>query len=128
MLPLCAEEGIGVIPWSPLARGVLAAARRSLEGDTARSKSDDYTRRLYGEADFEIVDRVAALAEQRGVPPARVALAWLLHRPEVTAPIVGATRMEHLEEAVRAVDLTLGDDERARLEEPYRPRTIQGHE
>ncbi len=128
MLPLCAEEGIGIVPWSPLARGVLAAARRSLEGDTTRSKSDDYTRRLYGEADFEIVDRVAALAEERGVPPARIALAWLLHRPEVTAPIVGATRMEHLEEAVRAVDLTLAEDERARLEEPYRPRTIQGHE
>jgi aryl-alcohol dehydrogenase-like predicted oxidoreductase len=131
MLPLCREEGIGVIPWSPLARGVLAAGRRTVdraEGETARAKSDDYTTRLYEGADFAIVDRVADLAEEKGVSPARVALAWLLHQPGVTAPIVGATRMKHLEDAVGAVGIRLTAEERQRLEEPYRPRPVLGHQ
>jgi aryl-alcohol dehydrogenase (NADP+) len=118
MLPLCREEGIGVIPWSPLARGVLAAGRRGTGGDTTRAQSDDYTRRLYEGADFEIVDRVVSVAEARGVSPARIALAWLLHQPGVTAPIIGATKMHHLEDAVAAVKIHLDAEERARLEEP----------
>lgn len=131
MLPLCREEGIGVIPWSPLARGVLAAGRRTVnraEGETARAKSDDYTTRLYEGADFAIADRVADLAREKGVSPARIALAWLLHQPGVTAPIVGATKMKHLEDAVGAVGVRLTAEERQRLEEPYRPRPVLGHQ
>ncbi|HSN86436.1 MAG TPA: aldo/keto reductase [Thermoanaerobaculia bacterium] len=131
MLPLCREEGIGVIPWSPLARGVLAAGRRGVDreaGETARAKSDDYTTRLYEGADFDIVDRVVSLAEEKNVSPARIALAWLLHQPGVTAPIVGATKMKHLEDAAGAVGIRLTAEERQRLEEPYRPRPVLGHQ
>jgi aryl-alcohol dehydrogenase (NADP+) len=128
MLPLCRDEGIGVLPWSPLARGVLAAGRRGLTTDTTRAKSDDYTRRLYEDADFAIVDRVVTLAEERGVSPGRIALAWLLHQPGVTAPIIGATKMHHLEDAVGAVNVQLDADELRRLEEPYRPREVKEHE
>jgi aryl-alcohol dehydrogenase-like predicted oxidoreductase len=128
MLPLCRAEGIGVLPWSPLARGLLAGGRREgLEGDSVRAKSDDYARMLYEDSDLAIADRVAETASRRGISPARVALAWLLSRPGVTSPIVGATRLEHLEDAVGSLGVTLTDEEVRLLEEPYRPHTIRGH-
>ncbi len=129
MLPLCAEEGLGVIPWSPLARGVLTGNRRQdLRSDTARGQSDDFTLHLYDQSDLEVVACVLEVAEQRGVTPAQVALAWLLRQPTVTAPIVGATKLEHLEQAAATVDLELNDEECAALEAPYRPHSVKGHE
>ncbi|HET8561836.1 MAG TPA: aldo/keto reductase [Marmoricola sp.] len=125
MLPLCAEEGIGVLPWSPLARGRLA---RSWGESTRRSETDAFGRTLYDVADSDraIVDRVGEVATQRGEPRARVAMAWLLHQPTVTAPIVGATRPEHLADAVAATELQLSADEVALLEEPYTPHPVVG--
>ena len=125
MLPLCAAEGVGVIPWSPLARGVLT---RPWETTTERSETDEFARSLYGqvESDRATVERVAQVASDRGVPPAQVALAWVLHKPVVTAPIVGATKMNHLDDAVAAVDIHLSDEELKRLEEPYVPHPPAG--
>jgi len=136
MLPLCRDEGLGVIPWSPLARGLLAGNRKPSDlaadqkaGATTRAKSDEYAHRLYyNEGDDRIVERVVELAAERGVEPAQVALAWLLHQDGVTAPIVGATQMLHLDQAVAAVDLRLSDEEVAHLAEPYAPRPVLGHE
>jgi len=127
MLPLCREEGIGVIPWSPLARGFLAGNRRpSDKGTTARAQTDDIAHRLYyTESDFKIVERVVALADRRGVSPAQIALAWLLHQPGVTAPIVGASKMEQLDQAIAAVDITLTEDDRRELEELYQPHPVR---
>ena len=127
MLPLCREEGIGVIPWSPLARGFLAGNRRpSDKGTTARAQTDDIAHRLYyTESDFKIVERVVALADRRGVSPAQIALAWLLHQPGVTAPIVGASKMEQLDQAIAAVDITLTEEERRELEELYQPHPVR---
>jgi aryl-alcohol dehydrogenase-like predicted oxidoreductase len=131
MLPLCRQEGIGVIPWSPLARGLLARPRPSdaqiRSGGTARAGSDAYSPRLYDTAgDWDVVDAVERVARQRGVTMAEVALAWLLSRPGVTAPIVGATKPEHLEAALRAVDLALTVEEVAALEAPYQPHAVRG--
>jgi 1-deoxyxylulose-5-phosphate synthase len=129
MLPLCRAEGIGVIPWSPLARGFLAGRRRRGEEDTRRGKVDKFAHDLYYQPeDFEVVDRLVALAERKGVKPAQIALAWLLHQPGLTAPIVGATRMEHLEDAVAALEIRLDEEERKDLEMPYRPHPVLGHE
>ncbi len=130
MLPLCREEGIGVIPWSPLARGFLAGNRpRGEQGETVRAKQDNYSHEMYRQPeDWDVADRVAAVAARRGVKPAQIALAWLLLQPGVTAPIVGATRMEHLEDAVAALDVPLDEAERRELEEPYRPHPVLGHE
>jgi 1-deoxyxylulose-5-phosphate synthase len=129
MIPLCIDQGVGVIPWSPLARGVLAGNRtRSGERRTTRAGSDQFTDYLYDQpTDFDVVERVAELAAERGVPPAQIALAWLLHKPGVTAPIVGATKPEHLNDALAAEQLTLSDEEIARLEEPYVPHPVLGH-
>jgi aryl-alcohol dehydrogenase (NADP+) len=129
MIPLCRAEGIGVIPWSPIARGLLAGNRgRGGEGLTTRAREDEYSHRMYTrEADFQVVDRTSEVASELGVSPAQVAIAWLLHRPGVTAPIVGATKLEHLEEAVAAVKVELGAEEMARLEEPYVPHPVLGH-
>ncbi len=129
MIPLCVEQGIGVIPWSPLARGVLAGNRtREGERRTTRSDSDPFTDYLYSQpTDFDVVERVAEVASERGAPPAQVALAWLLHKPAVTAPIVGATRIEHLHDALAAEQLTLSHEEISRLEEPYAPHPVLGH-
>jgi 1-deoxyxylulose-5-phosphate synthase len=127
MLPLCLDEGVGVIPWSPLARGRLT---RDPGAVTARTADDRFGERLYGptaETDARIVAEVKRIAEERGVSRAQVALAWLLSRPGVVAPIVGATKPKHLEEAVAAVDLRLTDEEVAALEEPYVPHPISGH-
>ncbi|HYA68678.1 MAG TPA: aldo/keto reductase [Acidimicrobiales bacterium] len=129
MIPQCVDQGIGVIPWSPLARGVLAG-NRSRDGDrrTTRSGTDPFTDHLYGHpADFNVVERVAEVAAGRAVPPAQVALAWLLHKPPVTAPIVGATAVAHVEDALAAEKLALGPDEIKRLEEPYVPHPVLGH-
>ncbi|MGO9029787.1 MAG: aldo/keto reductase [Acidimicrobiales bacterium] len=129
MIPLCLDQGVGVIPWSPLARGVLAGNRaRSGERRTTRSGSDPFTDLLYSQpTDFDVVERVAEVAAERDVPPARIALAWLLGRPGVTAPIVGATKLVHLTDALAAEPLVLSDEEVARLEEPYVPHPVLGH-
>jgi len=126
MMPLCREEGIGVVPWSPLARGFLAGNRRSSDkGETARAQSDKIAHELYyRETDFRIVDRVVALAGPKGVKPAQIALAWLLHQPGVTAPIVGATKMEQLDQAIAALDITLSEEECRNLEELYEPHPV----
>jgi aryl-alcohol dehydrogenase (NADP+) len=124
MHPLCADQGIGVIPWSPLARGRLT---RDWDEQTARSGTDEFGKRLYDErSDRAIVARVAEIAEQRGVSRAQVALAWVLAKPVVSAPIVGVTKDAHLDDAVAAVDLHLTDEELARLEEPYTPHPVVG--
>jgi aryl-alcohol dehydrogenase-like predicted oxidoreductase len=129
MIPLCIDQGIGVIPWSPLARGVLAGNRsRDGERRTTRAGSDPFTDYLYSQpSDFDVVERVAEVAAERAVPPAQVALAWLLHRPGVTAPIVGATKPTHLSDALAAEQLTLSAEEMKRLEEPYLPHPVLGH-
>ncbi len=129
MIPQCIDQGVGVIPWSPLARGVLAGNRsRDGERRTVRSGTDPFGDTLYSSAgDFDVADRCAEIAAERGVPSAQVALAWLLHRPGVTAPIVGATRAGHLEDALAAEELTLTAAELERLEEPYVPHSVLGH-
>ncbi|GGX72799.1 aldo/keto reductase [Streptomyces minutiscleroticus] len=124
MLPLCADQGVGVLPWSPLARGRLA---RDWDATSARSETDEFGKTLYQEGDREIVEAVTRIAAERGVPRAQVALAWLLHQDTVSAPIVGATRPRHLDDAVAAVDLELTDEEIEQLERPYTPRGIKGH-
>ena len=129
MIPLCIDQGVGIIPWSPLARGVLAG-NRTREGarNTTRSDTDGFTDYLYGQpTDFDVVERVAEVADGRGVSPAQVALAWVLRRPGVTAPIVGATKPGHLVDALAAEQLELSDAEVARLEEPYVPHPVLGH-
>ncbi len=129
MIPQCLDQGVAVLPWSPLARGLLAGTRtRSGERRTTRSETDAYADELYGRPeDFDVVERLVEVAAERDAPPAQVALAWLLHKPGVTAPIVGATRLEHLDDALAAVELALTSDEVARLEEPYRPHPVLGH-
>ncbi len=129
MIPQCIDQGVAVLPWSPLARGLLAGTRtREGERLTERARTDPFGDSLYKpEVDFAVVDRVAEVASARGVPAAQVALAWLLHKPGVTSPIVGATKLEHLDDAVAAEQLTLDPAEIARLEEPYAPHSIAGH-
>jgi aryl-alcohol dehydrogenase-like predicted oxidoreductase len=129
MIPQCIDQGVAVMPWSPLARGVLAGTRtRAGEQRTTRSGTDPLLDSFYNQpADFDVVERVAEIAAARGVPPAQVALAWLLHRPGVTAPIVGATRPGHVEDALAAEQLELSGDEMTRLEEPYLPHSVRGH-
>jgi aryl-alcohol dehydrogenase-like predicted oxidoreductase len=130
MIPQCVDQGVAVLPWSPLARGLLAGTRTK-EGErlTVRARTDPFGDSLYTtpEVDFTVVDRTAEVAGELGVPPAQVALAWLLHRHGVTAPIVGATKLEHLEDALHAERLPLTVEEIERLEEPYVPHAISGH-
>jgi aryl-alcohol dehydrogenase-like predicted oxidoreductase len=129
MIALCVNDGIGVIPWSPLARGFLTGTRtREGERRTTRAETDGFQDVLYGPADFDVVDRLDEVAGEKGLPPAQVALAWLLHKPGVTAPIVGATKLGHLEDALAAAELTLTAEEIARLEEPYVPHPVIGHD
>jgi aryl-alcohol dehydrogenase-like predicted oxidoreductase len=127
MIPLCVDQGIGVIPWSPLARGLLAGKRRP---KTVRAATDTYGEQLYGaqvsEADARVIDRLESAAVDAGVPPARLALAWLLQKPAVAAPIVGASKPEHLAEAVAALELRLTADTVSKLEEPYAPHAVAG--
>jgi 1-deoxyxylulose-5-phosphate synthase len=129
MNPLCADMGVGLIPWSPLARGILAGNRtRDDVRNTKRAQTDTVADALYTrDADFDVVDRVKEVAADIGYKPAQVALAWLFHKPIVTAPIVGASKMYQLDEAVAALDIELTDEIIARLEEPYRPQSVSGH-
>jgi aryl-alcohol dehydrogenase-like predicted oxidoreductase len=129
MIPLCREEGIGLIPWSPLGRGFLAGKyKRGEKPTTARYESDKYlSERYFKPEDFDVLDAVQELAKQKGVSPAQIALAWLLHKG-VTAPIIGATKLEHVEDAISAIDIELDETEMARLEEKYVPHPILGHE
>jgi aryl-alcohol dehydrogenase-like predicted oxidoreductase len=130
MIPQCSDQGIAVLPWSPLARGLLAGSRTAA-GDrlTTRADSDPFLDSLYRpDLDFAVIDRAFELAAQRGVSSAQIALAWLLHKPHVTAPIVGATKVEHLEDALAAEQLSLDDAEIASLEEPYTPHPVSGIE
>jgi 1-deoxyxylulose-5-phosphate synthase len=128
MIPQCIDQGVALVPWSPLARGLLAGTRtREGERLTTRARTDPFGESLYTpEVDFALVDRVSEVATERGVPMAQVALAWLLHKPGVTAPIVGATKAEHLDDALAAEQLALSDEEIARLEEPYVPHKVSG--
>jgi aryl-alcohol dehydrogenase (NADP+) len=149
MVPFCRQEGVGLIPWSPLARGLLAGTRKreqapvspagrgrfgtasgvgAFEGATSRARSDAFVRELYSQQDFDVVDRVVELASRKAAAPAQVALAWLLHQPGVAAPIVGATKIEQLDQAVGALNVALTEDEMRFLEEPYRPHSVLGHE
>jgi 1-deoxyxylulose-5-phosphate synthase len=129
MNPLCVAEGVGLIPWSPLARGVLAGNRKAT---TTRAKTDDFATKLYGkettDADQRVLERLEQLSRARGIPQAQIALAWLLHKPGLVAPIVGASKPHHLDDAVAAVGVKLNAEEIARLEEPYIPHPIAGHE
>jgi aryl-alcohol dehydrogenase-like predicted oxidoreductase len=129
MIPLCIDQGVGVLPWSPLARGVLAGNRgRDGERRTTRAGDDPLSDQRYNSpGDFDVVDRLAEVAAERGVPPAQVALAWLLSRPAVTAPIVGATKLGHIGDALAAVELTLSEEEVRLLVEPYLPHPVLGH-
>ena len=129
MLPLCRAEGIAVTPWSPLARGFVTGGRRPEDyGDTLRARTDAYAQGLYYQpSDFDVVERIAEVAGQRGVPNAQVALAWLLQQPGIAAPIVGASKTSHLDDAVAALKIKLDGAEMKALEEPYRPHAILGH-
>ena len=129
MIPLCIDRGVGVIPWSPLARGFLAGNRtQDKSGDTARAKSDDFAHAMYySEADFAVLTAVERLADERGVKPAQIALAWMLHKPGITAPIVGASKMYQLEEAIAGTEITLTPEDVKRLEEAYVPHKVLGH-
>ena len=128
MLPLCRDQGIAVIPWSPLARGFLAGNRSKTAGETTRANTDDFAKHLYyQDDDFAVLERVGEVAKSRGVPNTQVALAWMLANPAITAPIVGTSKPHHLTEAVGALSLKLSDDEIKQLEEPYKPHRILGH-
>jgi aryl-alcohol dehydrogenase-like predicted oxidoreductase len=129
MIPLCADQGVAVLPYSPLARGVLAGNRgRQGERRTTRACSDPLSDQQYhSPGDFDVADRLSVIAAARGAPPAQVALAWLLNRPGVTAPVVGATRLDHIGDALAATQITLTGEEMRRLEEPYLPHPVLGH-
>ena len=129
MIPLCRDQGVGLIPWSPLARGFLAGNRtRDKSGSTVRARTDDFAQQLYYQPDdFTVAERVQEVAREHSRKPTQIALAWLLSRRGMTAPIIGASKMEHLDDAVAALDVKLGDEDVKRLEEPYRPHPVLGH-
>jgi aryl-alcohol dehydrogenase-like predicted oxidoreductase len=130
MIPLCEAEGVALIPWSPLARGLLAGTRTSPtdKESTRRAESDDFARKLYDQpSDQNVIDAVRRVAQKRGVSPAQIALAWMLTKPAVAAPIIGATKLSHLEDALAALDLHLSTEEIGLLEEAYRPHPVRGH-
>jgi aryl-alcohol dehydrogenase (NADP+) len=129
MIPLCVDQGVGLIPWSPLARGFFAKNRtRDGGGETARAKSDPFAKQLYfREEDFTVADRVNAIADERGLSGSQIALAWVLSKPYIHSPILGATKMDHLDQAIAALDINLSDEEMKRLEEPYKPHPVLGH-
>jgi len=130
MIPYCNATGVGLIPWSPVARGFLAGTlKRGEGGTTARSSADPYAERLYRRSDFEwdTLDRVTEVAANHGVKPVQIALAWILHKPGITAPILGVSKPHHMDEAVAALDITLSEQEMAYLEELYQPRSVAGH-
>lgn len=126
MLPFCEDQKIAVIPWSPLARGLLTGKRTKERNETKRAETDAFGKSLYSDDDFAIADRVTQLAEARGVPASQIALAWMLQKPVITAPIVGASKPGHLEDAVGALSVRLSDDEVQQLEELYKPHAVAG--
>jgi 1-deoxyxylulose-5-phosphate synthase len=128
MIPLCQAEGVGLIPWSPLARGFLAGNRNQKDrGETLRAKTDDFAHKLYyRQSDFTVVDRLSEIAQKRGVENAQIALAWMLGKPGVSAPIIGASKMPHLDQAIAALDIHLDESEIKALEEPYEPHPVLG--
>ncbi len=129
MIPFCRKEGIGLIPWSPLARGFVMGNRRKEDlGDTTRAKSDDYAQKLYyNDSDFTIVDRITEMAKGRGITNAQIALAWILHQPGITAPIIGASKLPQLEDLLKALDVKLDEQELKSLGELYQPHRVLGH-
>ena len=128
MIPLCLDQGVALIPWSPLARGFLTGTRKRDGGATTRSEVDSFAKELYySEDDFQVADAVAAVAKKRGVSPAQIALAWVLQAPGITAPIVGATKVDQLKDLIGAVDLKLTAEEIAAVEKPYKPHGVLGH-
>jgi aryl-alcohol dehydrogenase-like predicted oxidoreductase len=128
MIPLCIDQGVGIIPWSPLARGFLTGNRtRDGQRHTVRAANDPFGESLYSDTDFDVVDQLVEVAGARDLPPAQVALAWMLHKPGITAPIVGATKLSHLDDAIAAVEVSLSPDEIKLLEQPYQPHPIRGH-
>jgi len=129
MIPLCLDQGVGLIPWSPMARGFFAGDRkRGGGGVTLRSKSDPFGNKLYfRDEDFTVAERAWEVAKQRGVSGSQIALAWILNKPHISAPIIGTTKMEHLEQAIAALDIELAEDEMKRLEEAYQPHPVLGH-
>ena len=129
MHPFCRAEGIGLIPWSPLARGFLAGNRRRGRKDaTLRESHDEYGHTLYyAESDYDVADRLAEVARDKGVAPIQLALAWVLREPAVAAPIVSVTKLEQLEQLVASLDITMTDEDAARVEEPYKPHPVLGH-
>lgn len=129
MIPLCQAQGIGLIPWSPLARGFLAGNRNASDkGETVRAKTDDYAHKLYyQDSDFAVVDALSAIARKRGATNAQIALAWILQQSGVTAPIIGASKIKHLDDAYAALDIKLDADDVRQLNEPYRPHAVLGH-
>jgi 1-deoxyxylulose-5-phosphate synthase len=128
MIPLCVDQGVGLIPWSPLARGLLAGARgRGAVRNTTRSSTDPFANEMYTEDDFDVVDAVVGIAGERECAPATVALAWLLAKRGMTAPIIGATKLHHIDDAIAALRIELSSDEIATLERPYRPHRVLGH-
>jgi 1-deoxyxylulose-5-phosphate synthase len=128
MIPLCLAEGVGMIPWSPLARGFLAGNRSQQDkGETLRAKTDDFAHKLYyRQSDFTVVDRLSEIAQKRGVKNAQIALAWILSKPGVSSPIIGASKMDHLDQAIAALDVRLDETEIKALEEPYEPHPVLG--
>jgi aryl-alcohol dehydrogenase-like predicted oxidoreductase len=128
MLPLCVDQGVGVLPWSPLARGLLTGTRgRGGQGQSTRAANDPLAGSLYDDDDFAVIDAVRVVADKRELPMAQIALAWLLSRPAVTAPIVGATKLAHLQDALAALEVTLTDEDVSAVEAPYRPHPVLGH-
>ena len=129
MIPLCLDQGVGLIPWSPLARGFFAGDRkRGGGGETVRSNTDPFGNSLYfRDEDFAVAERAAEVAKERGVTASQIALAWILSKPYVASPIIGATKMDHLEQAIAAIDIQLAEEEIKQLEEGYRPHPVLGH-
>jgi aryl-alcohol dehydrogenase (NADP+) len=129
MIPCCIDQGVAMIPWSPMARGFFAGNHRKGDwGDTARARTDTYAQSMYyRDEDFIVADRVQEIAKGRGLSGPQIALAWVLSKPFVTAPIIGASRMEHLDQAIAAAEIQLSPEEAGRLEELYRPHPILGH-
>jgi aryl-alcohol dehydrogenase-like predicted oxidoreductase len=127
MMPLCLDQKIAVIPWSPLARGLLTGNRTKERNETLRAQTDEFGKSLYSDSDFSIIGRVEEISAKRGIPAAQVALAWMLSKPYITSPIIGASKPGHLEDAVAAVDVKLSAEEVKSLEELYQPHEVKGH-
>jgi aryl-alcohol dehydrogenase-like predicted oxidoreductase len=129
MIPLCRDQKIAVIPWSPLARGLLTGRRTKERNETLRAQTDEYGKKLYQkDSDFDIVNRVSDIAAAKGLPPAQIALAWVLSKPDITAPIIGASKPGHLEDAVAALSVQLSQEEVNQLEALYEPHAVLGHQ